>query len=140
MTKKQKTQELYCCGCQQTVLLRLTNGAELYPHRHDLAAQPFWKCDACGNFVGCHHKTGNPTRPLGCIPTRAIKNKRLEIHRMIDPIWQSGQMPRGKLYREIARRIGRPRYHTAEIDSLEAAEAVLTAVRAIRIDIQVAAQ
>ena len=80
-----------CCGCQKKVEARLTDGSEIYPHRKDLYSLPFWKCDVCGNFVGCHHKTKNRTRPLGCIPTPEIKNARKHIHAILDPLWQSGK-------------------------------------------------
>lgn len=121
---------IYCCGCGADVTARLTDGAEVYPHRPDLYALPFWKCDACGNFVGCHHKTSTPTKPLGVIPTAEIKAERQKIHRIVDPLWQGGKWPRGKLYAEIARRIGR-HYHTAEIRSVADAREVLAVVIAI---------
>ena len=60
-----KRRSIFCCGCQRKVDARLTNGEEMYPHRYDLANLPFWKCDVCQNFVGCHHKTKNRTKPLG---------------------------------------------------------------------------
>jgi hypothetical protein len=41
---------------------RLTRGAEVYPHRLDLREKPFWLCDGCGAFCGCHPNT---TRSLG---------------------------------------------------------------------------
>ena len=45
--------EILCCGCGgEKVQARLTHGSEIYPHRKDLYSLPFWKCDACGNFVG----------------------------------------------------------------------------------------
>lgn len=61
--------KIYCTGCGKDVQARLTDGAERYPHRPDLYELPFWKCDTCGNYVGCHHKTRAPTKPLGCIAT-----------------------------------------------------------------------
>lgn len=79
---------IYCCGCKADVGARLTDGREIYPHRADLAALPFWKCDACGNAVGCHHKTKERTRPLGCIPTPELKTARSHIHRVLDPLWE----------------------------------------------------
>jgi hypothetical protein len=54
--------KLYCTGCEHEVEARLTNGEERYPHRPDLYELPFWKCDACSGYVGCHHKTDNPTK------------------------------------------------------------------------------
>lgn len=70
------TKDLYCCGCQCLVEARLTTGAEVYPHRDDLAELPFWRCDICKNWVGCHWKTADRTRPLGNIPTKEIKAAR----------------------------------------------------------------
>lgn len=122
---------IFCCGCGKDVSARLTDGETVYPGRPDLAALPFWKCETCGNFVGCHHKTDNPTRPLGCIPTPEIKKARQHIHRILDPIWNSGLAPRGKVYSLLAARMGRKHYHTAEIRTVEEAREVYRNVRAI---------
>jgi hypothetical protein len=119
---------IFCCGCQTDVSARLTSGKEVYRHRRDLASLPFWKCDGCGNFVGCHHKTKNPTRPLGCIPTPELKAARQEIHRVIDPIWKSGRVDRSRFYSMIAHVIGVDEYHTADIKTvIEAREVVRVA-------------
>jgi hypothetical protein len=115
---------LFCCGCQADVQARLTSGAEIYPLREDLNFLPFWKCDTCGNFVGCHHKTADRTRPLGCIPTQDIRNARNHIHRMLDPLWKSGEYRRRDLYSEIGRKLGIRNYHTAEIRSIDQAREV----------------
>ncbi len=117
---------IYCCKCGSDVNARLTSGKEIYPHRYDLYGLPFWKCDACKNFVGCHHKTKERTRPLGCIPTKAIKDARKKIHAVIDPIWQSGKVGRKDVYRKLSKVIGRE-YHTADIRSVAEAELVLAA-------------
>lgn len=116
---------IYCCSCQKDVRARLTNGREIYPYRRDLASLPFWRCDACGSFVGCHHKTKERTKPLGCMPTVEIRAARREIHTVLDPIWQSGQIPRKELYRRLRSVIGRE-YHTAEIRSIDEARRVLS--------------
>lgn len=123
--------EIYCCGCEQEIDARLTDGAEIYPHRRDLHSLPFWKCDVCGNFVGCHHKTKCRTKPLGCIPTTEIKNARKHIHRVLDPLWKSGRMKRGEVYAQIAKAIGVEEYHTAEIRTVEQARSVYRAVQRI---------
>ena len=119
---------IYCCGCGKDVSARLTDGREIYPHRSDLYALPFWRCDACKNFVGCHHKTKNPTAPLGCIPTPEIKNARNHIHALLDPIWQSGKMKRTALYAEISKRVGW-NYHTAKIRSVDEARTVYREIK-----------
>lgn len=125
------TRSIYCCGCQAEVDARLTDGGEVYPHRTDLHGLPFWKCDACGNHVGCHHKTKDRTRPLGNIPTKELKNARQHIHRILDPIWQQGKMPRGKVYATLARELGLKEYHTAEIKTVEEARKVYAVVKGL---------
>lgn len=120
---------IYCCGCEKEVEPKLVHGDVIYPHRSDLAELPFWKCNDCGNFVGCHHKTNNPTHPLGCIPTKGIKNARQHIHRILDPLWQSKRYKRGQLYSMIAEHLGRKKYHTADIRSVEEARQVYVFVR-----------
>jgi hypothetical protein len=110
---------LWCCGCGQAVTVRLTDGSEIYPHRRDLYSLPFWKCDACKNFVGCHHKTKDRTKPLGCVPTPEIKRERQRIHRILDPVWKSRRMTRKQAYQAMAKALGRSEYHTAELSSIE---------------------
>lgn len=121
---------IHCCGCAKKVEARLTDGTEIYPHRPDLASLPFWACDSCGNFVGCHHKTKNPTQPLGCIPTPEIKAARQHIHRILDPLWQSGTWNRRKVYERISAEIGW-NYHTAKIKSVDEARRVYAIVKKI---------
>lgn len=123
---------IWCCGCDAEIPARLTDGREIYPHRRDLFDLPFWRCDNCGNFVGCHHKTKERTRPLGVIPTPEIKNARQHIHRVLDPIWKRGDMKRGDLYSEIATRLGVDEYHTADLRSVNDARDAYRAVLAIK--------
>jgi len=119
---------IYCCGCLDKIEARLTTGHEIYPHRDDLHDLPFWKCNKCGNFVGCHHKTKNRTQPLGCIPTPEIKSARQHIHKLLDPIWQSGRVERKKLYAKISSKIGW-KYHTANIRSVDEAREIYKLIK-----------
>ena len=127
-----KPKTIYCCACYTNVVARLTDGAEIYPHRPDLKALPFWKCDTCGNFVGCHHKTRDRTRPLGCIPTKQIKQMRMQIHALIDPIWQADVISRRMLYKMLSRVLGRE-YHTADIRSTQEASNIIDFVKTIKV-------
>lgn len=115
--------KIHCVACGEKVEARLTSGQEIYPHRPDLATLPFWKCDTCGNYVGCHHKTDKPTTPLGVIPTPELKKARSQIHEMLDPIWRSGKMSRRQLYELLSEQLGW-RYHTANIRSMDEARKV----------------
>lgn len=114
---------IYCTGCKRDVQARLTNGQELYPHRPDLYELPFWECDTCGGYVGCHHKTATPTKPLGFIGTPAIFDARKKIHALLDPLWKSGHIKRGQAYAHISKQLGRP-YHTGEIKDLHEAATI----------------
>lgn len=120
--------QIYCCGCKALVIARLTSGKEIYAHREDLWSLPFWRCDQCGNYVGCHHKSSVPTRPLGCIPTPELKNARQHIHKILDPLWRSGKIGRRALYARISAEFGR-KYHTANIRSIEEARDIYRLIR-----------
>jgi hypothetical protein len=109
--------KIYCIACNGDVDARLTDGSEIYQHRPDLYDLPFWKCDKCGGFVGCHHKTKNRTAPLGNIPTNEIRQARKRIHAVLDPLWQSGSITRKALYSQLTEVLGR-QYHTAELRSI----------------------
>ncbi len=126
--------KIYCCNCESDVKARLTGGFEIYPHRHDLSNLPFWKCDDCNQFVGCHHKTDKPTQPLGVIPSPQIKKMRKQIHSLLDPIWKTKRMRRGDVYKSLSRIHNRV-YHTAEIRSVQEAEDIIQAVKDIRISV-----
>lgn len=125
---------IYCTGCETEVDARLTDGKERYPHRPDLYQLPFWKCDACGGYVGCHHKTDKPTRPLGYIATPAILDARKKIHAVLDPLWKSGKIKRGQAYAHVSKRIGKT-YHNGEIKSLEEAREIYRIVGQLHNDL-----
>lgn len=116
---------IYCCDCNKDVEARLTSGKEIYPHRNDLYHLPFWICDTCNNYVGTHHKTKNKTQPLGVIPNKEIRNIRMKIHSVLDPIWNSGKMTRKQIYSKLSNHLGY-RYHTANIKSEKEANEVLS--------------
>ncbi len=126
-----ESRKIHCCGCAKKVDARLTNGAEIYPHRPDLHRLPFWICDTCKNYVGCHHKTTKPTNPLGVIPTPELKAARYRIHQVLDPLWKGGKMTRRQVYKILTERLGW-QYHTAKIQNMHDARRVITIAGAIR--------
>lgn len=124
--------KIWCCCCQREIDARLTDGLEIYPHRPDLGNLPFWKCDACGNYVGCHHKTDNRTKPLGNISTPEIRRARTHIHALIDPAWQSKKFRRHDIYAALSAALGRP-YHTGDLRTIDEARLIYrTAARLLR--------
>lgn len=116
--------KIFCCSCKKEVDARLTNGEEIYPHRTVFFDLPFWICDTCKNYIGCHHKTENPLTPLGVISTPEIKKERIKIHYILDPLWKSGKVNRKKIYAKLSSRLGY-QYHTANIRSIEEAKKVI---------------
>jgi hypothetical protein len=123
--------KIYCCGCKSSVEARLTNGREVYPHRIDLYKLPFWVCVMCGNYVGCHHKTKDKTRPLGVIPTPEIREARKCIHEIIDPLWKSGKISRKELYSKIENKLGY-KYHSADIEDIKEAKIIIDIAKDIK--------
>lgn len=121
---------IYCCACGGKIQARLTDGREVYPHRPDLADLPFWRCDTCGNYVGCHHKTKNRTNPLGNIPSPEIRNARKHIHAILDPLWQSGRFKRGFIYAKLTEHMGFE-YHTAHLRTLDEARKAYSFIKGL---------
>lgn len=122
--------KIYCCGCCSDVEPVLVSGKEIYPHRQDLYGLPFWRCEECGNYVGCHHKTRNRTAPLGCIPTKEIKEARKKVHALLDPLWQNGGYKRAQLYKIISDKLGW-KYHTANIKTTDEAAKVVQIISSL---------
>ena len=115
--------KIYCMGCEQVIEARLTSGAERYPHRPDLADIPQYTHDQCGTWVGTHHKSTNPLKPLGILATPEMYKWRIAIHDAIDWIWQQKHMKRGQIYAFMAKELGY-QYHTGELRSIEEAKKV----------------
>jgi cobyric acid synthase len=124
---------LYCCGCQANITPRLTDGEEIYKHRKDLYSLPFWKCDTCFNFVGCHHQTKDRTKPLGCIPTKEIKKIRSKLHEAFDPLWKNNNISRSGLYKKVGDAIGYE-YHAASVQSVEEGEKILSVIHNLKLN------
>lgn len=75
---------------------RLTDGAEIYPHRQDLKVLRFWKCDPCDAYVGCHKpgmSDNNPKgdKPLGTAANAELRKLRQQVHGIVDPVWQNAR-------------------------------------------------
>lgn len=91
-----------CIECYTTEAL-LTTGAEIYPHRKDLAALSFYICDNCGAYVGCHPGT---TTALGSPAGPETRSARQQCHRLFDRHWKSGGMSRSEAYARISKALG----------------------------------
>ena len=68
---------------------------------------------------------------MGVIASKEIKEKRIEIHNIIDPLFLSGKINRKELYKVISDRLGYT-YHTANIKTTEEANKILQIVYSIQ--------
>lgn len=57
-----------------------------------------WLCKKCDARVGCHNNT---QRPLGTMANRELREWRMKAHAHIDPIWKTGQLSRGMVYKML---------------------------------------
>lgn len=116
--------QIYCVECKQDVEAEAITGKEAYPHRKDLYNLKFYKCPKCNNFVGTHKGTNIP---LGCIPNKELKQRRMQIHSIMDRLWKEGRIKRGELYKQISSKIGHE-YHTGNTKSIEECKQILDIV------------
>ena len=114
---------IYCCSCECDSKTKLVSGAEIYPSRNDLSDLRFWRCLKCFNYVGCHHKSDNKTKPLGVVPTPELRKARTHIHKLIDPLWKEKLINRKHLYNKIGAALGF-KFHTADIRTIESAREI----------------
>jgi hypothetical protein len=83
-----------CPYCQMNA--KLVTGAEVYPHRPDLADKRFWSCKRCDAYVGCHpaqDRGGDASVPLGTLANAELRRKRSEAHAVFDLMWKSAGAP-----------------------------------------------
>jgi hypothetical protein len=92
----------FCPMCAR--ISRLTTGSEVYPHRPDLRATHYYKCDGCGGSVGVHKGT---LRPLGTPATAELRRARSLLHdELLDPLWKGGAVSRSIVYAYLAQHMG----------------------------------
>ena len=81
----------------------LVTGREIYPHRPDLYAKPFWACLPCGAWVGCHPGT---TKRVGRLANAETRRLKMAAHAAFDPLWKSGRMSRTQAYAWLREQLG----------------------------------
>lgn len=92
----------YCC--RPTVLV---HGRDLYPHLEHLADKPFYYCEPCVAWVGCHYGT---TEPLGRLANAELRKAKGNAHNAFDRIWKgpAATMSRSEAYLWLSERLGIP--------------------------------
>lgn len=82
-----------------------------------------WWCRGCDARVGCHQ---NSRRPLGTMANKVLRDKRMEVHALIDPLWQSGNYSRQYVYRQLSDAFGY-QVHVGSADEQECDQIIKTA-------------
>lgn len=91
---------LACPYCARPA--EIVSGADLYPHRPELHAKKFWRCQPCQAWVGCHPGTENP---LGRLADAKLRRAKSQAHAAFDPMWKE-KMRRDGVRQNKARRAG----------------------------------
>lgn len=81
----------------------LVTGEAIYPHRRDLHAKHFYRCEPCGAYVGCHSGT---TKALGRLANAELRAAKMAAHAAFDPKWRAGNMKRKQAYAWLADKLG----------------------------------
>lgn len=80
---RQPVAPVICSDCGRYA--GLVTGEVVYPHRADLHHKAFWRCCACGAYVGCHPGTHQPLGTPAGPETRMARNN---AHAALDPLWR----------------------------------------------------
>ncbi len=122
--------KIFCCGCNKDVEARLTSGAEIYPKRPKLTEKPFYKCDGCGNYVGCKHESAGRGVPSGTIATPQIRQVRQDLYKALEPL--CGDFERRKaIYARLGKALKMKEYSTAKVNNLSQADQVMSVIKEI---------
>ncbi len=125
--------KISCYVCGKITDANLVKGNIIYPHRPDLYNLNFYQCPDCKSYVGTH-KDSN--KPLGSIVTKEVKNARISIHNLIDPIWKTEKIKRKKLYKKISNSLGYE-YHTGNIETIKKARKIYRIILNIKMELSI---
>ena len=70
--------------------------------RPDLARKKCYVCFPCDARVWCHEHNGSP---LGTLANRKLRLLRKICHRLLDAMWNQGQMERDQAYEWLASKL-----------------------------------
>ncbi len=81
-------------------------GDVIYPHRKDLHALKFYRCEPCGAYVGVHRRNKkmgfNGDEPKGILANAELRAAKIRAHAAFDPLWMQGSMDRTEAYLWLA--------------------------------------
>lgn len=114
---------MICPYCKNEA--RWCDNIEVYGRRYGNSYMCYW-CKDCDAYVGCHNNT---EKPLGTMANKELRQKRMEVHALIDPLWKTKKYPRWKVYKMLSDAFGEE-IHVGESD-LEKCEEIIKTARLI---------
>ena len=118
-------EKLFCVQCNDNVDVTLVNGEVICPTMPHTHHNFFYQCNFCANYVGFRE---NFNKSFIFIPTPEMRNLKIEIHKIIDPIWQNEILTREEVYNKISERIGK-KFHAGSLKSIDEAKYIIYCVK-----------
>ena len=75
-----------------------TSNDVVYGRRYGKSFMCYY-CADCDTYVGCHNNTRTP---LGTMANKALRQKRIETHAVLDALWKDGAHTRGSVYKKLS--------------------------------------
>ena len=102
--KKKQTEKLYCPYCGRMAVLRpakhVYGSQNLDPGNYLYVCSGYPSCDS---YIGVHKKT---MRPMGTLANGDLRHKRIEAHRALNQVVNSGIMKKKGIYIWLQNRFG----------------------------------
>lgn len=102
--KKKQTEKLYCPYCGRMAVLRpakhVYGSQNLDPGNYLYVCSGYPSCDS---YIGVHKKT---MRPMGTLANGDLRHKRIEAHRALNQVVNSGIMTKKGIYIWLQNRFG----------------------------------
>lgn len=102
--KKKQTEKLYCPYCGRMAVLRPAK--HVYGSRNLDSGNYLYVCSgypSCDSYIGVHKKT---MRPMGTLANGDLRHKRIEAHRALNQVVNSGMMTKKGIYIWLQNRFG----------------------------------
>lgn len=96
--------KVLCQECNKMVEAKIVKGDVIYPHRTDLYHLDFFQCPICGNYKEIQQGEKN-SKLLIVLPTPEVRQARMRVHNIIDPLWKSKKIKRDEIYKRLSKEL-----------------------------------
>jgi hypothetical protein len=110
---------MICLYCKKEA--EWIDNKEVYGKRFGKSYMCYY-CKDCDAYVGCHNNT---KKALGTMANKELREWRMKVHAILDPLWKSGKQTRGQVYQFLQDAFGEP-IHIGESDIERCKEIIKT--------------